>query len=533
MSAETIVLIVSVALSAVFALWFALRGLHRGWLKALFTTFNLALSAALACFLSRDLTTVLRDYIYPAVTWILDKFGISLEQMLSDYAEILSLLPLIVGVLVTPVLFLVFFAVFRAIIGFILSFFHRPKRRVINEEGEREKVKRHVPVWSRLVGAAIGVVNGMLLLAILLTPFTGFARLSLNVTDEFFAGQDTAAYTREDTDLLPVLYFAIEDYVKPSVGNWLLDTTYKTVGRPAFDYMITTVYDGTEVYLEDELIAAVKLINQGVDFAGSDLATMDSEAVEDLHNIVDIIEESVLMPEFAAALVSELGGAWSRGDAVFGVERPELGPLLDPTFDVLLRILATTDRELLVSDLNTLIDFLDLLIENGILSNMGDSSRIMDTLSKNTSLISDLTAVFERNEHLAPMAKEIKQLCIRAVTQTLDMENSELTDRMTQTINAFKDDPEQLSQELGNVVTDYLADQSIDAEVSKEITDEVAGAINKEFADRDQVSEEEVIEFVLNYASGSLAGEDGGIDLDGDGIPDADINDIPSDVTGQ
>lgn len=530
---ETVVMIVSIALAAVFALWFALRGLHRGWVKALFTTGNLALSAVLACFLSRDFTTVLRDYIYPAVAWILEKFGISLEEMLSGYEEIISLLPLFVGVLITPVLFLVFFAIFRAIIGFVLSFFYRSKRRVINEDGERERVKRHVPVWSRLIGAVIGVVNGMLLLAIVLIPTVGYLNLSLHVTEELYAGQDTSAYSREDTAPLPMVYFIIEDYVKPANGNWLLDTTYKTVGRPAFDYMITTAYDDTEVYLEDELISAVQLVNKGMDFAGSDFANMNGDTVENLHEIVDIVDHSVLMPEFAASLISKMGSAWSRGEAAFGMEKPEMGELLNPTFDVLLKILATTDRELLVDDLNTLIDFLDLLVKNEIFSNMGDSSKIMDTLSKNTSLINDLVAVFEQNEHLAPMAKEIKALCVRAVTQTLDMENSELTGKMTETINAYKDDPEQLSQEIGNVVTDYLADQNIEAEVSKEITDEVANAISKEFADRDQVSEEEVIDFVLNYASGNLVDEDGEIDLDGDGIPDADIDDIPSDVTGQ
>lgn len=529
---ETIVMIVSIALAAVFSLWFALRGLRRGWLKALFTTGNIALSATLACFLSRDFTTVLRDYIYPAVTWILSKFGISLEEMLSGYEEIIALLPLFIGVLITPLIFLVFFAIFRAIIGFILSFFHRSRRRVINEDGERERVKRHVPVWSRLIGAVIGVVNGMLLLAILLIPTVGYVNLGLHVTEELYAGQDTSAYSREDPALLPTVYFVIEDYVKPARENWLLDTTYKTVGKPAFDYMITTAYDDTEIYLEDELISAVQLVNKGMAFAGSDFSGMDSETVDGLHEIVDIIDHSVLMPEFAASLVSEMGSAWSRGDAAFGMEKPEMGELLDPTFTVLLKILATTDRELLVDDLNTLIDFLDLLIKNEILSNMGDSSRIMDTFSKNSTLINDMTALFESNEHLAPMAKEIKQLCIRAVTQTLDMENSELTGKMTETINAYKDDPEQLSQEIGNVVTDYLADQNIEAEVSKDITDEVADAISKEFAGRDQVSEEEVIDFVLNYASGNLVDEDGEIDLDGDGIPDADIDDVPSGVTG-
>ena len=106
MTVDNIILIVSIAVAAVFALWFAMRGLLRGWLKAIFTTANIAVSAALACFLSRDFTTVLRDYIYPLVTKVLEYFGISLESMLSGYDEVIALLPLFIGVLLTPVLFL-------------------------------------------------------------------------------------------------------------------------------------------------------------------------------------------------------------------------------------------------------------------------------------------------------------------------------------------------------------------------------------------------------------------------------------------
>ena len=532
MTVDNIILIVSIAVAAVFALWFAMRGLLRGWLKAIFTTANIAVSAALACFLSRDFTTVLRDYIYPLVTKVLEYFGISLESMLSGYDEVIALLPLFIGVLLTPVLFLSFFFIFRTVIGFILSFIHRPRRRVINEEGEKVKVKRHVPVLSRVLGALIGVVNGLLLLSVILVPVTGFANLGVTVGDEFYQGTDTSAISGEDGSVTATVYFVLEDYVKPATKNWLLDTTYNTVGKPMFNYMITTVYDDTEVFLETELVAAVKLVKKGSGLAGSDFAQMNDETVESLHDMVDIIEESVLMPEFAASLLAEMGSAWSRGDTVFGMERPVLGELLDPTFDALLRILATTDRELLVADLNTLIDFLDILVKNQILSNMGDSAAVMDTLSQNPDLISNMMALFEENPHLAPMGKEIKALCVRAVTKSLDMADAELTGKLTESINAFKDDPEQLSQELGTIVSDYMADQNIQANVSKEVTDEVAQAINKEFADRDQVSEEEVIDFVLNYASESMVDENGGIDLDGDGIADGDIDDIPGDVPG-
>lgn len=527
MTIENIILIATIALTAVFALWFAFRGLRRGWVKALFTTGNIVLSATLACFLSRDFTTIARDYLYPLVGKILGLFDISLEEMLAGYEQFTPFLPLILGIVLTPMFFLLFFFIFRTIFGFVLSFFFRPKRRVINEEGEKVKVKRHVPGWSRAVGALIGVCNGVLLLAVMLIPAVGFLNMGLHVTDALY---EKGAPARDSGSADAQIYYVVEDYVKPASKNWLVSSVYNTLGEPMFNYMITTTYDDAEVFLENELIAVVHLLNQGKDFSNTDFSQMDGDAVDNMHGMVDVIEESVLMPELAATLISELGHAWSSGDSILGMERPDMGELLNPTFDVLLKILSTTDRELLVADLNTMIDFLDLLVDSGILANMGDSSKIMDTLSTNKTLISDMTSLFEQNEHLAPMAKEIKSLMVRAVTQTLNMEDSELTGKLTESINVYKDDPDQLSNELGNIVTDYMADQNIQAEVSKEITDEVADAICKEFAGQTEVSEEEVIDFVLNYASGNLVDEDGEIDLDGDGIPDGDIDDLPDDL---
>ena len=162
------------------------------------TTGNLIVSAFLACFLSRDFTTVARDYIYPLFLWIMRLVGMGeIEQTLAEFENLIALLPLFFGVIITPFLFLVFFVIFRTIVGVILSFVYKPKRKTVDEDGKKVKVKRHIPLWSRLSGAAIGVLNAALLLSILLLPFNGYANLTVNVADEYFSGIDTSAYSRE------------------------------------------------------------------------------------------------------------------------------------------------------------------------------------------------------------------------------------------------------------------------------------------------------------------------------------------------
>lgn len=512
MSYEQIISIIVIALLAILGVIYVLRGVHRGWIKALMTTGNIVLSAFLACFIARDFTTIARDYVYPVFLGITNLFGLSLEQTLSEFEGIITLMPLLVGLLMAPVLFLGFFYVFHAIFGLILSFFFKPSRKVKGENGEKVKIKRHVPLWSRIVGAAIGAVNACLLLAVLVLPFGGYAFLVRNVSDAYFENLNTPEYTREGETPHEKVYFAVQDYVHPITDNWFVKLSYNTVGRPAFTHMTETVYHDTEFGLEGEAVAATQLFGKLVNFASSDFAKINDQTVQDMHGIVDTLDDSVIIPEIMASLISEMCDNWASGTPLLGVEKPALGELVDPSFDVLLGLLATTDGKMLVADLNTLLDVMDLLVEHEIFANLEDSDKLMDILSKNPQLVGELQATFEKNEHLAPMSTEIKRLCVRAVTQSLDMENAELTGKLTDSINSYKDQPEKLSEELGGIVQDYLDEQGVTATVSPELTDEVAEAIGKEFEGRDDVSEQEVIDFVLNYASTQLP--EGSADID-------------------
>ncbi len=509
MNVGQIVSIVITVLLVILGLYFAQRGARRGIVKAAMTTGNIVLSAFLSCFLSRDFTTIARDYIYPLFLMIMRMAGLGdIEQELAEVEELVSLLPLFFGVIITPFLFLLFFAIIRTVIGFILSFVYRSKRKAVDEDGNSVKVKRHIPLWSRICGGALGVLNAALLLAVLLLPVNGYANLVVNVADEYFSEIDTSAYSREGGSAGEKVYYALNDYVTPATDNWFLRASYGTFGRPMFNHMTETAYGKGEFGLESEAIVAIRLLRSGGKFVSTDLANTDKQSVESLHEIVDTLDQSTLMPELAATFISSMCDNWAYGRDLYGLERPDFGEFLNPTFDVLLGILATVDGETLMDDLNTLLDVLDLMVENGLLGNHHESEQMMSSLSKNPDLLRELTALFEANEHLAPMAAEIRQLCIRVVTQSLDMGNAELTGELTETINAYKDKPDQLSEELTAIVQDYMEDQGISADVSTDVVDEVANAISQEFADKDYVTEQEVIDFVLSYASNNFTDDE-------------------------
>ena len=509
MNVGQIVSIVITVLLVILGLYFAQRGARRGIVKAAMTTGNIVVSAFLACFLSRDFTTIARDYVFPLFLWVMRLVGLGdFEQEIAELESLFSLLPLFFGIIITPFLFLLFFAIFRAIIGLCLTFVYRPRKKVVDEDGNKVKIKRHIPLWSRICGGALGVLNGALLLAILLLPFNGYANLALNVSDEYFSGIDTSSYSREGTSAGEIVYFAVQDYVAPATDNRFLKASYNTLGRPMFKHMTSTAYGSGEFGLESEAIVGIRLLRSGGKFLSTEVSHMDEKSVESLHGIVDTLGESVLMPELAAAFISEMCDNWAYGDNLFGLQRPDVGELLNPTFDVLLGILATVDGETLVADLNTLVDALDLLVNSGFFGSHKESEQMVDVIGKNPDLIGDLVAIFESNEHLAPMAAEIRMLCIRAVTQSLDMGNVELTGQLTDTINAYKDQPEVLSQELTDIVQEFMDEQGVQANVGTEIIDEVANAISQEFAGKENVTEQEVIDFVLSYAQGNFSEDD-------------------------
>lgn len=513
---------------AVLAILFILRGVFRGWPKALMTTGNITLSAFLACFVSRDLTMITRDYLYPLIVWILGFFGFHLEEFFAGYEDLIGLLPLLMSVILTPFIFLAIFFLFHGIIGFVLLFVYKPKVEHQNpEDGSVATVKRFVPWWSRLIGGLIGVVNAALLLAVVLVPVIGYANMVTNVADEYFDGVDTTTYVRNDGKINSTIYFAIEDYVSPITDHWFTQATYHTFGKPMFNHLSGTVYHEVSFTLESEAIATIHLLRNGAEFISSDWTKMNADSVEQLHGIIHTLDESAMMPEVMAMFLADASQGWINKGVAFGIPKPELGELLDPTFNVLLHILATTERETLIADLDTLVDVLGLMVESKMFENLENTGEMMSILSGGQDLIQQMMQLFESNEHLKPMATELKSLCVRALTQTLDLDNLELTGQLAESINAFKDNPEQLSQELTSIVQNFLDDQGMDATISPEITDEVADAISKEFAGQENVSEQDVIDFVLDYAAGAYADENGNIDLNGDGIPDNNIDDLP------
>jgi hypothetical protein len=154
------------------------------------------------------------------------------------------------------------------------------------------------------------------------------------------------------------------------------------------------------------------------------------------------------------------------------------------------------------------MELMDLLVKNGFFGNHHESEQLVDVFGKNPKLLQEMAAVFESNEHLYPMVEEIRMLCIRIVAQSLDMGNEELTGKLTETINAYKDHPELLGDELTGIVQEYLHDQGLSATVGDDVIQEIADVINQEFAGQDYVTEQEVIDFVLTYAQGNLTDEE-------------------------
>ncbi|MBO5757964.1 MAG: CvpA family protein [Clostridia bacterium] len=509
MDVGQIVSLIITVLLVISGLYFAQRGARRGIIKAAMTTGNIVLSACLACFLSRDFTTIARDYIYPLAMLILRLVGLGdVEQELAEVEGLVALLPLFLGVLITPFLFLLFFAIFRAIIGLILTFVYRPKKKAVDEDGNKVRVKRHIPLWSRICGGVLGVLNGALLIAVLLIPLNGYANLAVNVAKEYYAEIDTSTYSREGGSAGEIVYFALNDYVMPATDNWFLKASYGTLGRPMFIHMTETAYGKGEFGLENEAIVGIRLLRNGGKFVTGGLTNLNEQSVKDLHGIVNTLDQSAIMPELAATFVSSMCDNWAYGGDLFGLERPDFGQVLNPTFDVLLGILATVDGETLIADLNTLLDLMDLLVKNGFFGNHHESEQLVDVFGKNPKLLQEMAAVFESNEHLYPMVEEIRMLCIRIVAQSLDMGNEELTGKLTETINAYKDHPELLSGELTGIVQEYLHDQGLSATVGDDVIQEIADVINQEFAGQDYVTEQEVIDLVLTYAQGNFTDEE-------------------------
>lgn len=472
-----------VAVTAVFVIFNALKGLIRGLKKTIGTLAAIILSAVIAYIV----TVIICKPSSSLVAMLFDKvselLGNETIQELFGISAIGDALAYYVSMIIAPIVFLALYMVLSIILSIVMAI-------VIKFIPFLKKKKG---VAHRLGGLGLGVACGILAALIFLTPVVGVLGIAVEIGNSSATedmGEISELAGEAENDSIFKVYSAL--------SGWL------------YDSLASAKFEGERVYLKKDIGVILTLVGNMEGLSG-DAQNFGNEQVDSLNNIVVKLDESLLLKHTVAGFLSQLSGKWVAGETFIGMERIDAGELLNPVLDTILEVMSTTTKEYVVSDLGTLTDMLGVFVKHDMLANSGDYKAMLTTLGED-GVMEELMNVANDNDRMTVLSDTITQLSIRSLASTIgipddadDKYNRLMTD-IAEALNSSTamnsmDREEYVKTEVGDALDKY----GVVAEGAA--LEHITSSILADLGNKYQVTADDVSEFFTVYAIASSSSD--------------------------
>ena len=344
-----------------------------------------------------------------------------------------------------------------------------------------------IPVMKKLPkaahhlgGAAVGVVCGLLVAILCVFPLVGVADIAESAYDDI----------------------AEIEVVQSVVEAIPVDVDFEVMGAfdyigcgPLYDFFSSASVNGEMTNLKTEVGVLVDIAIDALPMIENS-SSLDAEQVDSIKGIVASLDNSPILKNIVVDVVS------------FAIDSEllsfDLGDMINPLVDATIDVIATSTKDTIANDLNTLVNVLGIVVESGILEE-NDSQAILNKISD--GLASDLLVEINKNERMYPVADEITNLSIRALASTLgipadaDERYNNLMNKIADELNntAHLEETERfelLKKNLDAIFSDY------GVEVKGEALDHVTEGLMSDL--KGHVSGTAVKEFFMLYHSGEV-----------------------------
>ena len=411
-----------------------------------------------------------------------------------DTAQYVLSLPLLL--IVTPIIFVVLFYVFKLItlilfwiFSAIFGFLKRKKTRL-----------------SRLGGGAIGLVQGLLITVIALVPLSGI----LGIATEVKPAITTETVSEDIRTNVESVYNEVIDPIATSPTV----TVVSNIGGTALYKMLTGVTIGEDGYnLYDETVKLGTLVGDTLAF-GTDFDWKDPEPWrETISKLIADIGDNKYISSVISGGFRMVAGSVEDGL----IELPEDEPYKSVMNDII-NIFKTSTADNLEGDLETLASVYNLLGKHEVLTTIegGDSDEITDSLLQKTpdgkTVISLVIEELKNNDRTKPLTASLAKISVALMCDSfgLDEDATELYEDVKGSVNdILAMDKESFVDEEGNVdeeayveaVSEQLDEalQSHDIVLEEEVLDGMAAFINENFSDLEQITDDEINDVIFSY----------------------------------
>ncbi len=294
---------------------------------------------------------------------------VDISALIDEVPSLMTAALAIVSMLITPILFLIAYAIIRPIAAAFVKPLARliaaQKSTTVDENGKKHRLTR-AEKNARLklekghwLSAIIGGFSGLLTLCVLLVPLVGALGI---VNDIALVPLTELAEQEPDLEVIP-------EIVDASANNVGTVTVKCLGGGLLYDLMTTYPVEGGFATLKHESRFISSVANAAITLSDESASTEQIKA--DLNGVSEAFDRSVLLPTVAADFVSSAADDWSQGQDFCGVEAPELGDEeLQPVVNSLLEGFKQSNVDTIKTDIKTIVDIFVTLLTNDVLDNI-------------------------------------------------------------------------------------------------------------------------------------------------------------------
>ena len=517
------VAIVGLVILALFLLIIVLKmlgGLRRGVWRQLVRTGMTLLAAVVsyiaAIWLSNHIIGSLNAENFESLIALVESYvpelGNTLREAISSFdgelVEYILLLPsaiLLIPILTTLLFFVVNFVlkIVRAIIIKILGF------------------KKARNSTQRLGGAILAAIEGLIWITMVMLPICG----ALSLVDQAYDKAISSAEDESKTELVETY----DAYLAPLTNNPAI-TFINSFGADAMANGIATVkIDDEQTNIREELLSfAHIIIVDGSSLKGADLTAPTQEQKEAIGSIVDALGESPIMSRVLVHTLHSVPSIYNSGLIPL-----DLGEEYGVIVDNLLTFLATTERETIGADLDTIQYFYFGFCDSGLISAIQNGEDIMQFISDDYNgdrHVLGMINTLSGNQRTQGIVDGMYNLVLNAAfsgsSGSTEGENGgesaalpeiniqDVKEGINNIVSVNKSDyetEEEYREELSNTIGTTIND-TIGVELEEEVVDEIADYVDENYSEQleDLTDEEfnELIFEVIDIYQGYLNGEE-------------------------
>ena len=387
-------MIFGIAFAALFGIVMlvgALIGIKRGLFPSLIRLGMILASFVIAIPLTNTVNRILSGYVPTIMNSLL---GDSAEQIATHSPSTMELISQFPLALIAPILFIAIFYLLNAITRIVFRFIKLifPKNKS--------------PLFRTLAGVSGALASLICLLAVCLPLWglLGILRQTVYTVTEIDISQN------EDLRETIAQVDAIDEAVlAPAVNNFTTDLFTNSGNNILYNRLTKLRLQGESTYLGEELHLLTETAADILGLAGSlpdnfALSDLSEEQIADLREITEDIDNSALLRNICAEWASSMAQAWMNNEPFMGIEDPANNTKIKPVLHSLYRLLATTNADLLASDINLFIDILDVLVRHEML--IAQQTALLERFGNDT-FINDLTAPLSEHDRIRASLSEL------------------------------------------------------------------------------------------------------------------------------